>query len=137
VSGGFSDVTSTSTILALNTAPGGPDCAIELDSGGYNLVGKISGCLFHKKPTDKVSVADPKLGPLAANGGPARTVALLTGSPALNAIPSSACTVTIDQRGVPRPQGTRCDIGAYERKAEPGPLQQAAGRQGRLDEDVE
>ena len=33
ISGAFSDVTLTSTILALNTAPGGPDCAIDLASG--------------------------------------------------------------------------------------------------------
>ena len=116
ISGAFSDVTLTSTILALNTAPGGPDCAIDMNSGGYNLIGKTSGCSFAKKATDKVNVANPRLGQLADNGGPARTVVLLTGSPALNVIPPSACKVTTDERGVHRPQGPRCDIGAYERK---------------------
>jgi len=38
------------------------------------------------------------------------------GSPALNRIPTGPCSVKVDQRGVKRPQGPRCDIGAYERK---------------------
>jgi hypothetical protein len=42
-------------------------------------------------------------------------MALQTGSPAIDAILKSACPLTIDQRGVHRPQGPRCDIGAYER----------------------
>jgi len=57
---------------------------------------------------------------LRNNGGPTQTVALQATSPAVNAIPPSACTdasgtpVTTDQRGVPRPQGGGCDIGAFE-----------------------
>jgi hypothetical protein len=52
---------------------------------------------------------------LAANGGPTLTHALVLGSPALDAIPATdpGCTGT-DQRGVPRPQGVGCDIGAVE-----------------------
>jgi hypothetical protein len=65
--------------------------------------------------------ADPLLGPLAANDGPApdppdgptKTHALLPGSPAIDA--AVACPPpTTDQRGVSRPQGAACDIGAYE-----------------------
>nr|BBJ47930.1 hypothetical protein SAVMC3_05590 [Streptomyces avermitilis] len=51
------------------------------------------------------------MGPLADNGGPTDTTALLPGSPALDA--ADGCPAT-DQRGVARPQGTACDIGAYE-----------------------
>ena len=54
---------------------------------------------------------DPRLGPLQDNGGPTPTHALLLGSPAIDA--SSACPAT-DQRGVTRPQGAGCDIGAFE-----------------------
>jgi hypothetical protein len=54
---------------------------------------------------------DPRLGPLQANGGPTFTRALTTGSPAING--GSGCPVT-DQRGTARPQGTDCDIGAFE-----------------------
>ena len=56
---------------------------------------------------------DPMIGPLANNGGPTQTHALLEGSPALDVGDGGACPAT-DQRGVTRPQGTGCDIGAYE-----------------------
>jgi hypothetical protein len=51
----------------------------------------------------------------AANGGPTRTHALVPGSLALDAIPATdpGCA-GMDQRGVPRPQGVGCDIGAVE-----------------------
>ena len=60
---------------------------------------------------------------LQNNGGPTQTIALLPTSPAVDAIPVSPvnyCTdvtgmpVTTDQRGVSRPQGPACDIGAFE-----------------------
>ncbi len=57
--------------------------------------------------------ADPKLDTLADNGGPTKTMALLAGSPAIDAGNSETCTAA-DQRGVTRPQGESCDIGAYE-----------------------
>jgi len=56
------------------------------------------------------------LGPLADNGGPTMTHALVPGSPAIDAIPGAdpECNGT-DQRGVARPQGAGCDIGAFEK----------------------
>ena len=63
---------------------------------------------------------DARLGPLAFNGGPTRTHALLHGSSAVDA---GACTdaggapLATDQRGVARPQGPACDIGAFENQA--------------------
>ncbi|MGQ0700412.1 MAG: choice-of-anchor Q domain-containing protein, partial [Panacagrimonas sp.] len=70
-------------------------------------------------------------GPLANNGGPTLTHALVTGSPALDAVPTSdaGCTGT-DQRGTARPQGTSCDIGAFERVP---PVVAAAGTCGTAD----
>jgi hypothetical protein len=56
---------------------------------------------------------DPLLGPLANNGGPTQTHALLPGSPAIDAANPNSFSST-DQRGVPRPQGAGPDIGAYE-----------------------
>jgi len=53
------------------------------------------------------------LGPLADNGGPTQTMALLPGSAAIDAGDDEVC-ITTDQRGVRRPQGAHCDIGAYE-----------------------
>ncbi len=62
--------------------------------------------------------SDPLLGPLADNGGPTRTHAIAPGSPAIDAGDGSVCPLT-DQRGISRPQGSACDIGAYEYKAAP------------------
>jgi hypothetical protein len=62
---------------------------------------------------------DPKLGPLANNGGPTNTHALVPGSPAIDlaifgtSSPLSDCPKT-DQRGTRRPQGKACDVGAFE-----------------------
>lgn len=56
---------------------------------------------------------DPTLGPLADNGGPTLTHALLTGSPAIDSGDDGSCPGT-DQRGMARPAGNNCDIGAFE-----------------------
>jgi hypothetical protein len=100
------------TILA--DAAGGANCAI-LQSGtitsmGYDLE-DASDCGFAK--TGDQSGTNPRLGALGDNGGPTRTMALAAGSPALDAA-DPICDVTTDQRGVARPQRTRCDIGAFE-----------------------
>jgi hypothetical protein len=59
---------------------------------------------------------DPKLAPLADNGGPTPTMAVLFGSPALDQ--GAGCDDT-DQRGTLRPQGAACDIGAFEATFDP------------------
>jgi Ca2+-binding RTX toxin-like protein len=51
---------------------------------------------------------------LANNGGSTQTHDLVTGSPAIDASPDDADCEPIDQRGVSRPQGSACDIGAVE-----------------------
>jgi hypothetical protein len=58
----------------------------------------------------EIIIGDPKLGPLANNGGATLTHALLVGSPAINA--GSSCSVSVDQRYVPR--DALCDLGAFE-----------------------
>lgn len=60
-----------------------------------------------------IFTADPKLGPLKNHDGLTQTMALLSGSPAINNGSDANCPPT-DQRGVARPQGAHCDIGAYE-----------------------
>jgi hypothetical protein len=84
-------------------------------SGGGNLESPGDTCGFDH-PTDQVNVSaeNLKLGPLADNGGPTMTHALLPGSVAIDAIPADACEVDEDQRGVTRPQGPACDVGALE-----------------------
>ena len=54
-----------------------------------------------------------RLGPLADNGGPTQTHALLVGSPAIGAADPQS-PLRFDQRGTPRPQGASPDIGAFE-----------------------
>ena len=69
---------------------------------------------------DRPAGMDPALGPLADNGGPTPTHALSAASPAVNAgnpnvlgSGGASCAAT-DQRGIDRPSGLRCDIGAFE-----------------------
>jgi len=77
-------------------------------SGGNNLI-QDDSC--NPAASDLVG-ADAKLGPLASNGGPTQTHALLAGSSAIDAANDTLCPAT-DQRGINR-QGAHCDIGAYE-----------------------
>lgn len=115
-----SDVTIQNTLIAGNTAPVGPDCYLQVVSAGHNLIGNASDCAISPAVGDLIGTGaapiDPLLGPLADNGGPTPTHALLKGSPAINGgDPSAAgsggtaCAAT-DQRGLAR----NCDIGAYE-----------------------
>jgi hypothetical protein len=60
------------------------------------------------------------LGPLADNGGPTDTYALLSGSPAFDAGNAAGCPAT-DQRGLPRPGFAACDVGAFEAQPPPPP----------------
>lgn len=82
-----------------------------MTSLGHNL-DSGSTCGF-ASPGD-LSNTDPKLGPLQNNGGFTATHALLPGSPAIDAGSPDCPPLAIDQRGVARPQGPACDIGAYE-----------------------
>ena len=113
---GPSVVTVSNSIVAGNTAASSVDCAgTAATFTGKNVVSAAgSGC--PAGPT--VIAANPLLAALATNGGPTRTHALLTGSPAHNAATLGLCTAapvsSLDQRGMVRPQGAGCDIGAYE-----------------------
>ena len=108
------------TIVARNTdsSPGGfenhPDCSLAITTQGHNLIGDSTGCTLTPSTGDQVGTGaapiNPILGPLADNGGPTMTHALLPGSPAIDAGDPAGCPTT-DQRGAPR---SACDIGAYE-----------------------
>ncbi len=114
------------SLIAGNRDMGGqaPDCLGKLLSAGYNLVQHPAGCKIRGIDTGIITDKDPQLGPLASNGGPTQTMALLAGSPAIDAgnpaKPGSgkgACEVT-DQRGNPRGVNGAgqavCDLGAFE-----------------------
>jgi CSLREA domain-containing protein len=105
----FGAVTLKNTIVANN--PGG-DCGGAVD-GGHNLI-EDGSCIA--AATMSFS-GDPLLGPLADNGGPTETHALLDGSIAINAGSNPfAAGLDFDQRGHPfaRIVGRTVDIGAYE-----------------------
>lgn len=107
-----SSSTITNTIISGNTAAGAPaNCGGALTVVSSHNLSDDATCLF----TDAASKTgiDPKLGPPANNGGETDTLALLAGSPAIDAGTAEGCPAT-DQRGVPRPLGTACDIGAFE-----------------------
>ncbi|TMC57853.1 MAG: hypothetical protein E6J26_05765 [Chloroflexi bacterium] len=97
------------------------DCSGLIQSLGHNLIQDSFGCAIGGSTLEDLYGKDPLLAPLADNGGPTRTRALLPGSPAIDAgnpVPSTvdelhACA-DVDQRGVPRPIGRFCDSGAYE-----------------------
>ncbi len=89
--------------------PMDPDVSGGYDDLGHNLVTDVSGSTGF----GTVISQDPKLGPLANNGGPTKTYALLKSSPAIDAA-DNALAPKFDQRGVLR--GSRPDIGAYEKK---------------------
>jgi hypothetical protein len=101
-----------SSIVAGNAAaPGSPECSSTLTSLGYNLE-SASDCGF--TATGDVQSANPMLGALGANGGPTQTLPIVAASPAIDAGDPACPPSAGDQRGVSRPQGARCDIGAFE-----------------------
>ena len=103
----FGHVILHNAILANN---GGENCT------GYSTVNSIArqGANISDDDTcggpTQIMIGDPEIGPLANNGGPTRTHALLPGSPAIDA--GSSCTEAVDQRYTPR--DAKCDLGAFE-----------------------
>jgi hypothetical protein len=108
------------TILAGNVDKGGeaPNCGgLGVNTYGDNII-QDRGCTIAGGTGTSWS-SDPLLDPLGDNGGPTDTHALLAGSPAIDAVTNNcrtyqALVLMEDQRGVPRPVGGFCDIGAYE-----------------------
>src|SRR6185503_645674 len=84
-------------------------------SSSFNIIGNGgSGGLTNGVNGNQVGV-DARVGPLANNGGPTRTHALLPGSPAIDAgSNANAASLTTDQRGFARIVNTTVDIGAFE-----------------------
>ena len=100
-------------------------------SGGYNVIGNGQGCTFAGTGDQAGTTAspfDPRLAPLAWNGGATPTHALLSTSPAKDNGNPGGCKwdndadggttpevpLSQDQRTAVRPYGLRCDVGAYE-----------------------
>lgn len=115
-------LTITSSIVAGNH--NGPDLHQYLYTGYPNPVLAGAHALIGSAdpditiPAGTIYGIDPLLGPLDNNGGPTRTHALLSGSPAIDAGGNPLAGLLFDQRGVgyPRKVGAAVDIGAFERK---------------------
>ena len=99
------------------------DCAGQsgTNSDGYNIESPGDTCGFDADKGDLFDVTTEQLnlGPLQDNGGPTMTHALRPGGVAIDVIPVDACAVDTDQRGVSRPQGDACDMGAFELEVAP------------------
>jgi len=118
------------SIVAPNAAPDADnnlveaDCMGTIESTGYNLFGSDTDCTITGDVTRNLIGLDPMI-PSSPTLDPADTWGYppLPGSPAIDAgnpaPPGSggAACETIDQRGLSRPQGAACDIGAYEFEA--------------------
>ena len=126
--GGIDDsgtaLTLQGTLVATNQAPSSPDLSCTGSaagtSQGSNLIGNGTGSLgftnaiSHDQVGTAAAPIAPMLGTLQVNEGTTSTLALLPGSPAIDADYSGDAAPATDQRGVVRPQGARADIGAYE-----------------------
>jgi CSLREA domain-containing protein len=96
-----------------------PDqCSGTINSLGGNLLSDIDA--GHCTVGGPYSITAISLGPLQNNGGPTKTHALLPGSAAIDAGKITGCVdgddapIATDQRGVHRPYGPYCDVGAFE-----------------------
>ena len=128
--GSSNTITVTNSIVAASTASStpGPNCfqGGTVTDGGNNLEDGSSptDCGFSAANQDQFALTPSQLGlgGLGNHGGPTQTMALAPGSLALGHANLVVCTNTtgpnpvngVDQRGVHRPQGTGCDIGAFE-----------------------
>lgn len=120
------------SIVAGNTADvGATDISGSLTTASFNLIGFPATLYYTWNGIDPILPLDGNNGNFtgidastlvettpANNGGPTQTLALIPGSEAIDAADNTICTNApvnnLDQRGVARPQGTQCDIGAFE-----------------------
>jgi cysteine-rich repeat protein len=118
-------VVSLRNSLLTGNLAAGLDCPMsgplaQTTSAGFNLLGGMAGCPRFAPAATDLEGLDPLLGPYGDVGGATFTLQLLPGSPAIDGGDPAGCAdgggalLTTDQRGLPRPSGPRCDIGAFE-----------------------
>jgi len=105
---GSGTATVSNTIIA-NSQNGG-NCNGPIIDHGHNLQ---FGGLVAVSCGVTIPSGDPNLAALADYGGPTRSMELQTGSAAIDAGDDDTCEA-VDQRGISRPHGVHCDIGAFE-----------------------
>ena len=125
----FGQIVLTNSSVAGNYGSGDDtDCGtiplapLPFVSGGHNIDGDGTCGL---NGTGDMPLTDPELLSLDDWGGPTPSQPPADGSPAVDAGATQACKQSPvskhDQRGVPRPQGKQCDIGAVERVGDENP----------------
>jgi len=94
----------------------GQDLFGRFESSDFNVLGTADGYTLIGWTDNNVVGQDPKIGSLRFNGGPTRTHALKSGSPAIDLIPNTDIFSGVDQRGESRPYPFMSygDAGAYE-----------------------
>ena len=123
----FGTLSFTNSIIAYNelVVPMDPFPLLDLDDCSGTITSQGNDIVYYAGQFDctivgSVAKVDPLLDSLQDNGGPTRTHAILAASPARDAGNTGGCTddlgapLATDQRGVTRPNGAYCDIGAFE-----------------------
>ena len=117
VGGASGDIRNAGALMMTNTLVDGVciGSAADITSDGHNIESPGDTCGLYRE-TDQVNVPRQhlQLQPLTDNGGPTMTHALRSDSVAIDRIPEMSCEMEEDQRGVARPQGAACDVGAFE-----------------------
>jgi hypothetical protein len=108
-------VAITSTVVANNTGANSPDVSDGPVTASFSLIRDQTGSTITDLGHNLAAGTNPMLGPLANNGGPTQTMALLPGSPLIDK-GSNPASLTTDQRGpgFARVSGPGADIGAFE-----------------------
>src|SRR5207249_2638499 len=108
------------TLVAGNYYGPGTGSADDLSgpvSANYCLIGTAAAATVGGG--NNIMGVGPRLGPLADNGGPTQTCALLAGSPAIDGGSNALSQGLTDQRGLARTVGVSVDIGAVESQTAP------------------
>ncbi|MCB0138644.1 MAG: hypothetical protein KDE50_01925, partial [Caldilineaceae bacterium] len=109
--GGAEDVRLSNTIVANNSAEFGPVCGYIFTSDGHNLLDELVDCTVLGDTGTNIINTDLSLEEMSLNAASTYAQIPLASSPVIDA---GSCDLTVDQRGVTRPQGNGCDIGAVE-----------------------
>lgn len=109
--GGAEDVQLVNTIVANNSAEFGPVCGYTFTSDGHNLFDNLADCTVLGATSSNIVDASFSLEGVTLNGANTYAYVPSTGSRIIDA---GSCELAVDQRGVTRPQGNGCDIGAVE-----------------------
>jgi hypothetical protein len=104
-------LTMINTILAGNRAEFGPNCGSGVRSTGHNLLGDLADCTIFGETASNIIVDDAELDILSANE--AETFSHMPFDTS-RSVDAGTCELATDQRGVERPVGPKCDIGAME-----------------------